>query len=103
MSKLPPVVCAPIKPYNDHMNVTYYVLVFDMAGEEMARSLCLGEAVTRETGFSWAVLENHITFLLFPMGSVPDLEARRGQNARVQDASGHKTSCISEDRICCSE
>ncbi len=48
--------------YNDHLNVAYYLLIFDQAGEALVHSLGLGEAVTRATGISWVVLENHITY-----------------------------------------
>ncbi|WP_286237788.1 thioesterase family protein [Neptuniibacter halophilus] len=48
--------------YNDHMNVAYYVLIFDKAGEALVSELGLSEAVTRETQISWMVLENHITY-----------------------------------------
>lgn len=80
MSKLPPVIyTTEIKPqwldYNNHMNVAYYVLVFDMAGEALAQSLGLGEKVTKETGFSWVVLENHITY---------DNEVSLGQEVEVR-------------------
>ena len=48
--------------YNDHLNVAYYLLIFDQAGEALVHSLGLGEEVTRLTGISWVVLENHITY-----------------------------------------
>lgn len=48
--------------YNDHLNVAYYVLIFDRAGEALVSTLGLGEEVTRKTGISWAVVENHITY-----------------------------------------
>jgi len=48
--------------YNNHMNVAYYVLVFDLAGEALVHTLGLGEEVTNTTGISWMVLENHITY-----------------------------------------
>lgn len=55
-----------IKPewldYNDHMNVAYYVLIFDKAGEQLVSDLGLSEVVTKETGISWMVLENHVTY-----------------------------------------
>lgn len=55
-----------IKPewldYNNHMNVAYYVLIFDLAGVELASQLGLSEAVTKTTNISWMVLENHITY-----------------------------------------
>ena len=61
--------------YNDHLNVAYYVLIFDQAGEALVRSLGLGEAVTRATGISWVVLENHITY---------DREVTLGQTVDVR-------------------
>ncbi|WP_417222486.1 thioesterase family protein [Amphritea sp.] len=55
-----------IKPewldYNNHMNVAYYVLIFDLAGSELVGQLGLSEAVTKATDISWMVLENHITY-----------------------------------------
>jgi len=55
-----------IKPewldYNNHMNVAYYVLIFDKAGETLVSDLGLSEAVTKATDISWMVLENHVTY-----------------------------------------
>jgi acyl-CoA thioester hydrolase len=48
--------------YNDHLNEAYYLLIFDQASEVLLHSLRLGEEVTRTTGISWVVLENHITY-----------------------------------------
>ena len=48
--------------YNDHLNVAYYVLIFDMAGVALFDHLGMGEAYSRETGGSWVVLENHVTY-----------------------------------------
>lgn len=67
MDTLAPVIhTTDIQPqwldYNDHLNVAYYVQIFDQAGEALVRSLGLGEAVTRATGISWVVLESHITY-----------------------------------------
>lgn len=63
---LPIIYKTKIKPqwidYNNHLNVAYYVLIFDMAGEALVSTLGLGEEVTRQTGISWAVVENHITY-----------------------------------------
>ncbi len=62
----PVIHSATIRPewldYNDHLNVAYYVLIFDQAGEALVNSLGMGEAVTRATGISWVVLENHVTY-----------------------------------------
>ncbi|UTW01848.1 thioesterase family protein [Amphritea atlantica] len=65
-TKAPVIYRTRIKPewldYNNHMNVAYYVLIFDQAGVELVTQLGLSEAVTAETGISWMVLENHITY-----------------------------------------
>ncbi|MEH6577041.1 MAG: thioesterase family protein [Amphritea sp.] len=62
----PVIYSTEIKPqwldYNNHMNVAYYVLIFDMAGAELVGQLGLSEEVTRATDISWMVLENHITY-----------------------------------------
>ena len=80
MNELSPVIYSTeIKPewldYNEHMNVAYYVLVFDLAGESLALSLGLGEEVAKTTGISWMVLENHITH---------DQEVSLGQEVEVR-------------------
>ena len=67
MSQQAPVIYnTHIKPewldYNNHMNVAYYVLIFDHAGEALVEKIGLGESVTRETNISWMVLENHVTY-----------------------------------------
>ncbi len=48
--------------YNGHMNVAYYTLAFDLAGEAFVHSVGLGEDHTQATGNSWMVLEAHITY-----------------------------------------
>lgn len=48
--------------YNNHMNVAYYVLIFDKAGEKLVSDIGLSEAVTKATDISWMVLENHVTY-----------------------------------------
>ena len=48
--------------YNNHMNVAYYVLVFDLAFEKLLLSLGLGEAGAKTTGISTMALESHITY-----------------------------------------
>ncbi|WP_428036355.1 thioesterase family protein [Amphritea sp.] len=64
--KAPVIYRTRIKPewldYNNHMNVAYYVLIFDLAGVELVSQLGLSEAETEKTGISWMVLENHITY-----------------------------------------
>ena len=66
MNKLPKILCSTeIKPewldYNNHMNVAYYILVFDLAFEELLLSLGLGEGGAKTTGISTMALESHIT------------------------------------------
>ncbi|MDO6565113.1 thioesterase family protein [Amphritea sp. 1_MG-2023] len=67
MPKQAPIIYRThIKPewldYNNHMNVAYYVLIFDLAGTELVSQLGLSEAVTNASQISWMVLENHITY-----------------------------------------
>lgn len=76
---LPVLYTTAIKPewldYNQHMNVAYYVLIFDLAGEALASDIGLGEEVTRTTGISWMALENHTTY---------DNEVTLGQEVEVR-------------------
>lgn len=48
--------------YNDHMNVAYYTLAFDNAGEELLKVAGMGHDYTQATQNSWMVLEGHITY-----------------------------------------
>lgn len=48
--------------YNNHMNVAYYTLAFDLAGEELLKVCGMGEAYTQATKNSWMVTESHITY-----------------------------------------
>ena len=48
--------------YNNHMNVAYYTLAFDLAGEELLKVCGMGEAYTEATKNSWMVTESHITY-----------------------------------------
>ncbi|RLB66980.1 MAG: thioesterase [Deltaproteobacteria bacterium] len=80
MNKLPPVIFSTeIKPewldYNNHMNVAYYVLVFDLAFEEFLLSLGLGEESAKATGISTMALESHITY---------DQEVSLGQEIEIR-------------------
>ncbi len=60
--------------YNDHLNVANYVLIFDEAGVALFDHLGMGEAYSMETGGSWVVLENHVTY---------DLELVLGDKVKV--------------------
>ena len=48
--------------YNNHMNVAYYVLVFDHATDAVFDRLDLGEAYRETTGCSLFVAEAHVTY-----------------------------------------
>ena len=61
--------------YNRHMNVTWYTLIFDRAGESFVHSLGLGEEKSKETGISWMALESHVTY---------DKEVLPGQQVAVK-------------------
>ncbi len=62
MPNAPVIYRTRIKPewldYNNHMNVAYYVLIFDEAGVELVADLGLSVEVTEKTHISWMVLEN---------------------------------------------
>lgn len=48
--------------YNGHMNVAYYVLVFDQGTDAFLDHLGMDSAYRTETGYSTYVLESHITY-----------------------------------------
>ncbi len=48
--------------YNGHMNVAYYVLVFDQGSDALLDYLGMNAAYRERTGFSTYVLESHITY-----------------------------------------
>ena len=49
--------------YNGHMNVAYYVLIFDVYGGEILMSgFNMGEAVSKKYKKSTMVVESHITY-----------------------------------------
>ena len=48
--------------YNNHMNVAYYVLVFDEAWEEMLQKFKMGENSAKTTEMSTMVVETYITY-----------------------------------------
>ncbi len=80
MNRLPTVIYSTeIKPewldYNNHMNVAYYVLVIELAFEELLLSLGLGEERAKTTGISTMALESHITY---------DQEVSLGQGVEIR-------------------
>ncbi len=48
--------------YNGHMNVAYYVLVFDRGGDALLDYLGIDAAYRERAGCSTYVLESHITY-----------------------------------------
>lgn len=48
--------------YNGHMNVAYYVLIFDHATDAFLEHIGMNEDLRRETGSSVFVAEAHITY-----------------------------------------
>lgn len=61
--------------YNNHMNVAYYSLAFDEAGEEFVKCFGMGAEYTARTRNSWMVLEAHLTY---------QREARLGDRLRIE-------------------
>jgi acyl-CoA thioester hydrolase len=48
--------------YNGHMNVAYYVLIFDLGTDALLDYLGMDAAYRARTGYSTYVLESHITY-----------------------------------------
>ena len=60
--------------YNGHMNVAYYVLVFDQGTDALLDYLGMDERYRQRTGFTTYVLEGHVTY---------DRELMQGDPVRV--------------------
>ncbi|MSQ68877.1 MAG: thioesterase-like protein [Gammaproteobacteria bacterium] len=48
--------------YNEHMNVAYYTVAFDLASEELLKAAGMGGAYTEATQNSSMAVEAHITY-----------------------------------------
>ena len=48
--------------YNNHMNLSYYILVFDLAAEVMLSKFKMGEHSAKTTKKSTMVVETHTTY-----------------------------------------
>ena len=49
--------------YNDHMNVSYYLLIFDKFGADKLKDIFkMGEQSAKTTGQSTMIVENNITY-----------------------------------------
>ena len=58
--------------YNGHMNVAYYILIFDQnAAETLMTKLNMGEKSALETNKSTMVVESHITSVSYTHLTLP--------------------------------
>ena len=48
--------------YNNHMNLSYYILLFDMGAEQMLSRFKMGEHSAKTTKMSTMVVETHTTY-----------------------------------------
>ena len=48
--------------YNDHLNMAYYVLIFDKAWEVVLEKFKMGETSAKTTKMSTMVVETHTTY-----------------------------------------
>ena len=48
--------------YNNHMNLSFYILVFDKGAEKILSKFNMGEQAARETKRSTMVVETHTTY-----------------------------------------
>ena len=48
--------------YNNHMNLSYYILLFDMGAEQMLTKFNMGEHSAKTTKMSTMVVETHTTY-----------------------------------------
>ena len=60
--------------YNEHMNMAYYVLVFDKAWEVMLEKFKMGEHSAKTTKMSTMVVETHTTY---------NNEVKQGDNVEI--------------------
>lgn len=60
---------------NGHMNLAYYVVIFDHATDVVFDALGIGEAYTRSTGNSLFAVESHILY---------ERELKAGERVRVR-------------------
>ena len=64
--------------YNDHMNVSYYLLMFDKYGADTLNNIFkMGEHSAKTTKKSTMIVESHITCLLYTSPSPRDATLSR--------------------------
>ena len=49
--------------YNGHLNLAYYIVIFDLATDAFYDSMGLGETYKIKTNFSWFTGESHVCYL----------------------------------------
>ena len=62
--------------YNKHLNMAYYVLIFDKAWEVILEKFNMGEHSAKTSGMSTMVVETNTTY---------DSEVQEGDDRSVQD------------------
>tara|TARA_B100001250_G_scaffold410115_1_gene435892 strand:+ start:179 stop:646 length:468 start_codon:yes stop_codon:yes gene_type:complete len=60
--------------YNDHLNMAYYVLIFDIAWEVILEKFKMGEHSAKTTKMSTMVVETHTTY---------NNEVKQGDNVEI--------------------
>ena len=60
--------------YNEHLNMAYYVLIFDKAWEVMLEKFMMGEHSAKTTKMSTMVVETHTTY---------NNEVKQGDNVEI--------------------
>ncbi len=63
METLRETVRAEWTDYNGHMNLAYFILIFDLATDRFYAAFGLGEDYCRRTNHSTFAVENHTTYL----------------------------------------
>ncbi len=79
--------------YNGHMNVAYYVMVFDQSLDELLDQIELTRAYRKASGCSVYVLETHVTYLQEVMKGDPLV-----MNVRVVDVDAKRIHLFLEMR-----
>jgi acyl-CoA thioester hydrolase len=107
-----PVVTARVLPewvdYNRHMNVAYYVLVFDRATDAVLDRLGLGAAYRDDEGYTVFVGEMHVTYerevtegdMVAVRGQVLDADDKRLVLFHEMTAAGRDGLVASNEVLC---
>ena len=78
--------------YNGHMNVAYYVLIFDIYGaEKLMSDFKMGEHSAKTTNKSTMVVESHITY---------NQEIKEGEEVEINILASLYLSLFLYDYVC---